>query len=308
MTYLGRLDRLIASLKTLDEVDLKTIQEDDLRQLVWQEVSQHSFSRIAILLNEKQIWHRGRPCDPNNPFANVAELIYPRDGSKRTGRAHIVGEPPILYASRNSATVMAEIGRSSPIHLQMIALRVKPGLICKCDVVGDFRQVNNSGLSLCGHQGSVDTISSISENNPEEYWCSLMFDSFLASRFERKVDETNEYEYRLSSLLASILMGGEGKRALMYPSVQYGGGMNIAIPSALFDLVFEVVWSAVIHARPIPFGHWIGKTVRTSQCIGADGAIHWSESPSMPPEGFVFESLASGFRKLEAGTQSSGEA
>ncbi len=291
----SRLDRLMESLTILSNVDLRAIGEAELRRLVWEE-TRHEVRRNSMLLNANQIWHRGRVCDPANPFESLADLMYPRNGSGRVGRAHMVGEQPVLYASRNAATVMAEIGGTSPIHIQLIATRVKPGLVCKCDVVGDFRQVNNSGLSLCGHQGSVDTISKINQDNPEEYCCSLMFDSFVALRFERRVDTTNEHEFRLTSLLASVLMARGRACALMYPSVQFGGGMNIAVPSAAFDDLFEVVWSTVVRAHPIGFGHWIPEVIRTSESIDSEGRIHWSENRSMSPKDFVFKSIAAGYR------------
>ncbi len=101
---------------------------------------------------------------------------------------------------------------------------------------------------------------------------AVFVDSFLAEFFGRI--NSVSYDYKLSAVYSELLLTNGG---IIFPSVRNRGGMNLAIPSKLFDSTCEVVTTEVsrIH-RSLGYGLYFEHPVRRSCDFAEDGAIVWS--------------------------------
>ena len=54
--------------------------------------------------------------------------------------------------------------------------------------------------------------------------------------------------------MVARLLFSSGSEAVMYPSVQHNGGMNVAVCASAFDAHFEVLWSDVVEVTYLGYG------------------------------------------------------
>lgn len=225
-----------------------------------------------IYLGENQVWHRGRKIDDAKGYQNISDVSINRDS--QYGRAHMPFFQPMFYASRCPATVYPELDAQSGDYLQMVMCRVRPGDRCKAGIVGEWEQINNSGLSLIGYDKSIQTFEQMVREDPERALESLLVDSLFAEVFSKRAKGE---EYALSAYIAQIILQ-QGGAALMYPSVQHRGGLNIAVCEKEYDELFVIECCDIVHVRDLGGGVFMPTPVRMSERIEADGTIVWAKT------------------------------
>lgn len=230
-----------------------------------------------------QIWYRGRACPPEG-WPNLTDCIY-RTAPKVSGygRAHYPNQS-IFYASWNIATVLAELRPKPETFVQVIAVRPKEGVTIRCHVVGEVEHVFLAGRSLVNDPLVRDeVIKKLRAMPPEELPKLVYKDAFFAELFSRPVDKTreHEHEYKITAAHAQLFFN-EGY-GLIYPSVQNRGGNNLAVPAALFDEYFEVLWTEVCAVKA-EYGSGIYNVIppmRGSCEFERDGRIVWESTRTM---------------------------
>jgi len=263
---------LRAQLDALEGADLRQIPKQELnRRLV---ALLQGVTRQRIYLGDRQIWHRARLCANGERFNQVSQLSYVKEPDDY-GRAH-VPKQAMFYAARNGETAISEIGVRDGEIAQVLAARVKPGLICKSDIIGEFEYVWASGLSLLGYEKSIELVSRLDKELGPAFKRDVLIDAFLARQFRKLAKR--EHEYLLTSFTAMNLFDS-GAEALMYPSVEQVGGLNIAIPAKVFDEKFELLWTDVFRTHYLGYGQYFLEALASSEKISADGTIAWAPSP-----------------------------
>jgi hypothetical protein len=293
MQEMPSLEALIAQLDSLRAIDLRRINDSELRDRL-DGAFRLADVRQLIYLNENQVWHRGRPCPEGKRYDRVADISYPKE-NQSYGRASGPGQS-VLYASRNISTVLSELGTASGQCVQLMATRVKPGAICKSDIIGEFAYIHNSGLSLLGYDKSIELVESLRAKPDDLLLRTVLLDAFLADQFAQRVKRG--HDYRLTSAVAQMLLQSRAE-SIMFPSVEQHGGLNIAVPGEIFDDKFEVLWSDLVRVHYLGYGQYKIEVLASSSQIAGDGCIKWSANP-VQRKGVTFD-IRKGFRLEGAG-------
>src|SRR6267142_1858699 len=194
------------------------------------------YPMLAIDRSAHQMWFRGRLCSSRDGYPSLLDCIYPRaELLKDFGRANYPGEPA-CYGGWNWNVVLGELRAGPGQFVQVIAVRPRPGVNIPHHTLGDYEHITNSGGSLVNSHKMVEVVSRmIQELQQDEHLKIMLIDGFLADQFSHSVAQ--RYEYKLTAAFAKYVFGK--KAGLMYPSVEVRGGINIAVPSQMFDEHFE---------------------------------------------------------------------
>lgn len=273
------LEQVISCVRQFESIDLHTVEDEPLHQLLRQVLSAAAASdarRQTIFLGYRQVWHRGVLLDEAGPHPNVSRVSYHPKPQNFT-RAGSPGQP-MLYASRNRGTVFAELGAKTGDLVQLIACRPKDGQIVRSEIVGEFEYVFNAGLSLVGYDKSIELVEGLAAKDPLQFQRAVFVDAFFAHLFSRRIPRDSSILYRPTAIIAFYLMNHS--EALMFPSVQRRGGLNIAVPAATFDKKFEVLDSEVVRVNHLGYEQYVGDVIKMSERIDADGRIAWAPAVS----------------------------
>ncbi len=229
---------------------------------------------------EKQYWYRLRTCGENG-FANLHEVIYPPvNAVKDYGRANIPNDP-VHYASRNTLTALSEVPVARGDYLQVVAVSTVKDTIYPCFPIGEAHNLIVAGKSMGDSPDqTAHFIKNIEGLSHKESLMLTLLDSFLSKVF--RTSAKHSQAYRLSAQIAAKLMLKDG--GLMYPSVHVPGGLNIAIPAAHFNQLFEVKFTEIIRVDDVYDDFIYDITpVKFSCTFEDDGTIQWNgnQKPSI---------------------------
>ncbi|WP_240222964.1 RES domain-containing protein [Rheinheimera hassiensis] len=261
------IQELYKKAELLRSIDLETADVISLEKQLTDFTYNHT--EAAIPRTWEQTWYRARPCENEKKFNNLHEIIYPKGGSDKFGRAQLP-QSEVLYASWNLPTALEEINAKRGDLVQLITLRARSYSKIICGLVGQLQYYYTTGRTLLRTGPAVKQIEDIS-NSPE--WLQKLFiDSFIADAFRKKVE--NNYEYKISAIYAEKLHKAGG--GLIFPSVKHAGAMNIAIPSHTFDAKCEVLDTHLIRiVNYFGYGIYGYKCIGYSSVFRANGDIEW---------------------------------
>lgn len=142
-------------------------------------------------------------------------------------------------------------------------------------VFGELEHVFKSGISLVHDEPTRRGAQTFLDRcpDPDLKIAKVMADAFLADRFRQPV--RHEYEYKLTSLLAVKLLKPPIE-AILYPSVEHVGGINVAATPKAFEEKFKVEGSVVADVTVLPCGIYDIKPIAESTGITDDGKFVWS--------------------------------
>ena len=232
------------------------------------------YQPIRVGRNIDQVWWRARRC-PADGYSNLREMLYPPETSVGYGRANLP-KTPVLYASWNALTTLAEVPLIPGDHVQLIAVRPRAGIVVPSAVVGEIAFYHNNGHSLIN---SVDAKRQsdrfIHSATPDALTRRLFVDSFLSEQYAKPVKHA--IEYRLSAEFANRYTS-QGT-SLIYPSVESRGAVNIAVPADRFDRDFEVMETVVYRIESyLGYHYFMTIPVLGSAQFESDGEIDWASS------------------------------
>lgn len=119
-------------------------------------------------------------------------------------------------------------------------------------------------------KGALD--STLNRNNLDE----LVIDAFMAQILSRKVN--CEADYRLSALIANLIMTKTNADGVMYPSVEHRGGLCYAIKS---EVAFSKLRLVAVEERRVveklPYNIWGAPIVRRCSSWENDGRLLWDK-------------------------------
>jgi hypothetical protein len=176
----------------------------------------------------------------------------------------------------------------------MIMVRPRPGVEIKCQIVGEYEHIFQSGGSLVNSRTlEAETNHRMAQmTEADEHYRLIYIDAFLADQFSRRVSQP--YEYKLTAAYAvPVLKAGFG---LMYPSIEVRGVINLAVSAETFSKNFEVLETFVVDVEKY-YGHGIYKwrPCNQSNKFMPDGTIIWD---GFKPRPYAM-SLQGGLRPLD---------
>lgn len=241
---------------------------------------------IPLSIDSHEVWFRARKCDSSDGFDSLREMIYPKDGSRSFGRANLP-QKPVLYGSRSKKTALDEISADVGDYVQIIEIRVIPGHFIHCILLGELSALSNAGGSIIGSQTSDTMVSKAWKERPQhEVEAAIYVDAFLAEQFARVARRPSEY--RMTAVFAEILFDQQ-RDAVIYPSVESRGGLNLAMKAESFDRSVEVLRSTVYRIDKFHgLGMYDCTAIKTAGVFGddnrakafdVDGTINWQEAP-----------------------------
>ncbi len=262
-------DEVCAAAEALLGANLQARSEEWIRaQLA---VMLKIYKPTAIGRNIDQTWYRARLCETAAGFASLNQVLYRPAAQAGFGRANLPGHP-VFYGSWNVPITMDEIGAQVGDYVQVVSCRIQQGHELPCLVVGEYQSMEFSGGSLINSRLTESVFSRQRDSDIATFRTQVYLDSVLAQLFRREA--TRPHEYKATAIFASIMhRTGAG---LMYPSVRLPGGINIAVPAAEFDRLFEVISTSVKRiTRCYGYGLYEVEGTRDSCDFDPEGVIRW---------------------------------
>lgn len=256
---------------------------------------------LGIGRSADQIWWRARRCDDQKPYSSLNKMIYPPNGTPDFGRAHLPNVPT-LYASWNLPTALSEIGAQPGDMVQVITLRPIEKAEIPCHIVGEFRCYHASGSSLVNSTKTTNHIQTLQHANQEKYLRSIFIDSVISELF--RIQAKRPYEYKITATYADLILKAKG--GIMFPSVENDYAINLAVPAAIFDSQFEVLFTEVYEIKETyGFGLYQLKTLHSSREFVENGDINWDSKGTLnynwhPRSGLIANQPIEGWRKSKS--------
>jgi hypothetical protein len=237
------LDQQIARIDSLRGLQLRSAQQEptlsQLRQLV------EFFPRHIVSVPDGSAcsWWRGRLCKEGECFESTDQMRCPPVGVDiNRGRVNGPGER-FLYASRGNGTCLSGLSGETGNHYQLAKFVLRSGAAINALVIGEIEYRHQSnGLSLLAQWGAeqeVKCLAGTGEFSLEQQCSAIVVDAFIAEQFALKAHKA--FDYKLTNWLVSVLLERGDANAVIYPSVQHRGGLNIAIPADVVDSSLDMV-------------------------------------------------------------------
>jgi hypothetical protein len=237
----------------------------------------------AIGTQWQRIWYRGQLCGPDG-FPNLQRMIYAPPSVASWNRANFPGEA-MCYASWNLGAILAELRANAGDFVQIIGIRPRGENVepIKCTVLGALIQTYRSGRTMAG-ASELDKVlrKVIDVQEVDEAFCARLYaDAVISEEFSRPVENDQRHKYFLSACFSKRLHDADTE--ILFPSVQAGGAMNLAVRAQTFDKMFEVLFTGVFAVTESPgLGVHGGRRLRHTASFAPDGTIEWDKKARLP--------------------------
>jgi hypothetical protein len=175
---------------------------------------------------------------------DISKLKYPPNGARENGRANLIGEK-ILYATDNIITALKEVRVKENELITISTWKLKTNYKLTFTPIFKFFPKKSEVINIDLFNLQQDYKNKLKEYDKETQEQINIFVQFLADCFTKDVDNSNHYDYFLSSFYAhkllNFLQHGEID-AILYPSVQDDLiTTNIAMKHTIFDDNYELI-------------------------------------------------------------------
>ncbi len=165
--------------------------------------------------------------------------------------------------------------------MQLVAFRVIPGHRVTCHSIGEYQSYYHCGRSVVGSRAIEAVMQEMADAAPDVFECAAFVDSVVSSFFRRSVPEDRNFDYKVSAVYSEMLHPHGG--AIVFPSVKSSTGRNIAIPAAVFDAHFEVLFTHCIRVDSVPgFGIYKFSSIQACADFADDGDSRWGSEKQCP--------------------------
>jgi len=292
-------DAILANFKDVpDDIDEKVaaiIQDyhaitdsDAKKEAAFDVVNKLSFLTFSfpIILDHNSHLYRGRTVESNNQlYGHIDKLTYNHDPEKiELNRANTTGQQ-ILYSCFDKTTVYSELGCMTDSAVNILTFKPKEKEILQLIPVGQIDSVRRYGRVTVGNnsytahlQKHLDLLSDSAQ------MAVFLADAFFADEFSKpdpkytmkEGDEISLSPYAITSLIAHELRSNARIDGIIYPSVQYSGGFNVALNADSFDSKCEPVKFEAFQVLS-HFGYGMNKVFEyaSGDTINSDGRPLW---------------------------------
>ena len=173
------------------------------------------------------------------PFQFVKDLGFrPPKDCNDYGRCHSPGKPA-FYGSLNLMAMLAEVRAEKGDLYQVIEANFLPGNNLRITEIGQITHYIRWGHTVFHNSENKRFLDEIlhGRDNPSErqkYW--MLMDAFISECFWSR--DYDARLYRITSAVCNLLFEG-GSDIIVYPSVAFGGGLNVAIKPEVFSKNME---------------------------------------------------------------------
>lgn len=237
------LDQQIARIDSLRGLQLRSAQQEPTLSLLRELLESYPRHVVNLPGSATCEWWRGRLCREGQRYESKEQMLYPPIGvSISRGRVNAPGES-FLYASRGNGTCLSELSGETGDCYQLSRFALKPGKAITAVVIGEIEYRHQSnGLSLLAKWGDaqeVECLGSAGNFSLEQRCGAIVVDAFIAEQFAVRAHKA--FDYKLTNCLVTVLLEKVDAGAVIYPSVQHRGGLNIAIPASVVDSSFDMI-------------------------------------------------------------------
>lgn len=179
----------------------------------------------------------------NIRIVDVCKLKYPPNGASKNGRANLIGEK-ILYATDDFITALKEARVKEGDLITISTWRLKTGeALTFTPIFKNWPQESNL-LNIEFLKLKNEYFKIIKKLDQNQQYQIETFIQFLTDCFTKKVEDSNHFDYFLSSFYANkllnILQNGEID-AILYPSSKENlVTTNIAMKHTVFEENYEL--------------------------------------------------------------------
>ena len=231
------LDQQIARIDSLRGLQLRAAQQGPTLSMLRELIGSFPQHVVNMPDGSNCSWWRGRLCKDEERFELKTQMLCrPAENNVAQGRVNRSGER-FLYASRGNGTCLSELSGETGNRYQLAKFVLRPGATIKALVIGEIEYRHQSnGLSLLADWGAKQEVTCLSDTGGfslEQKCSAIIVDAFIAEQFALKAHKA--YDYKLTNWLVTVLLEKGDADAVIYPSVQHRGGLNIAIPADVVD-------------------------------------------------------------------------
>lgn len=201
---------------------------------------------------------------------------------------------PVWYASLTADTAMEEIrSKSGAMKACNIAqFFVNDKETFRLSLVGEIDHFRRFGTSFLPHPDADIWINRIQAGLRDDVLrAAQLADAFFADEFQ-KPDSGDRSQYVVTTLIAKELMQNSGVDGIVYPSVAYRGGLNVAAKLASAKKLSAVSYTAYDVRRYLGYGMFGVIPYAEAESLQTNGQIAWRFSPHgnarycIPDDGF----------------------
>lgn len=213
---------------------------------------------------------------------DISKLKYHPKGAYKNGRANLIGEK-ILYATDDIITALKEARVKENEKITISTWRLKTSNKLTFTPIFKNFPIKSEVINIDFFKLHLEYKNKLKEYNIEAQQQIDIFVQFLTDCFTKDVDETNHYDYYLSSFYAhrlfNFLQDGEVD-AILYPSVKEDlVTTNIAMKHNVFEENYELflVEEKVVNLSPIEENSYCELTPKAISNTFINGKIIWHD-------------------------------
>jgi hypothetical protein len=169
----------------------------------------------------------------DSPISNMTEIWYRREPPFRQGRINSEGNV-VFYCSDSEGTVIREL---TPKIGQAVTI-----LKCKAAINGIFPHVFCIGQASKLVRSGLDVFGNRIESNVDfrQFARSLLKGTLLVDGFLSRIFRSTDTSfYNLTNAVAEFCTNANDIDSLLYPSVRFGAGFNMALKPSAADKFYE---------------------------------------------------------------------
>jgi hypothetical protein len=217
--------------------------------------------------------YRARRNETAKLYKNVCELWHPPVSIACRGRLN-KENCPLLYASSADHVAMWELKPKVKDIVTILEVKQKSDKANpKCVTVSELSHIDRTRRPIFNKGSFFLPKAFHSTIGIEKYQRAVNIDRTIGNWFATDGDT----HYDLTRAVAEFYFSIPGLDGIIYPSVAWGGGLNVALLPDSANRLFQAARAFVIEISdqsPLP-GQCAGKYVAVSTSIDPDGTINW---------------------------------
>ena len=258
-------------IRKIEKLSIQKVSENSIKNIIADMIKGYKIQTPQYL--EPLTIYRGRICEKPK---KVSELSYPPSKFvEQYGRGNCIGQS-IFYGATHSSVPFYELKCKAGDHLALSTWRTNSPLIL--NHIGFTEEVRGKLKS----NRTLEDIYDFVINTGKYSDLNEMVHEYLGYIFSRPIEDgTDDNYFKLTSVLANIMMQADLLNGLIYPTIQmWGNADNILLKPDYVDKHLEFVNVEYIHIKENDGkGFSIDRIDSATATTVNEGTLNWSGRP-----------------------------
>jgi hypothetical protein len=236
-------------------------------------------------LGSSLTWHRARIVDETLEglwYQDKYDLgARSEDSVSDYGRCHSP-KASVAYLALSEDIALSEVAAKSGSYVAIATYTpIENFIVVPIGELDHYRRTGSTYLGMANRHSSQPYVDA--EKEDSDRWLMLsLADAFLADVFSTSLSDKSQY--LVTAALADYLFNSANWQrsidGIIYPSVAYRSGLNLAIPSRILDKQFSLslLETKIIYLKShFDYGIYEKQTVAKLKSVSIDGKLEWND-------------------------------